>query len=69
MSAAGNQGAEEVIRLARERNPDLRVMARTMHLRERDALRQAGVDSAFSGEGEVALTMTESVLREIGTTS
>jgi len=30
------------------------------------ALRQAGADSVFSGEGEVALAMTESILQALG---
>jgi monovalent cation:H+ antiporter-2, CPA2 family len=66
MSASGIQGAEEVIRIARELNPAIRVLARTAYLRESGALRQAGADSAFSGEGEVALAMAESVLRALG---
>jgi monovalent cation:H+ antiporter-2, CPA2 family len=66
LSASGIRGAEEVIRLARELNPNIRVLVRTAYLRERAALRQAGADSVFSGEGEVALAMTESVLQALG---
>jgi len=68
LSASSIGTAEEVVRLARELNPKIRVLARTTYLRERAALRQAGADSAFSGEGEVALAMTESVLRALGAT-
>ncbi len=66
LSASGIKNAEEVIRLARELNPQIRVLARTAYLRETAALLKAGTDKAFSGEGEVALAMTESVLRALG---
>ena len=69
LSSSGLTGAEEVIRLARELNPDVRVLARSAYLRERPALRKAGADEVFAGEGEVALAMTESVLRELGATA
>jgi CPA2 family monovalent cation:H+ antiporter-2 len=68
LSASGLNAAEEVIRLARELNPKIRVLARATYLREGAALQQAGADSTFSGEGEVALAMTESLLRELGAT-
>jgi CPA2 family monovalent cation:H+ antiporter-2 len=68
LSASSIRGAEEVVRLARELNPDVRVLARSAYLRERPALRKAGANEVFSGEGEVALAMTESVLRELGAT-
>jgi CPA2 family monovalent cation:H+ antiporter-2 len=68
LSAAGMPGSQEVIRLAKEANPDIRVFARSVHLREAAALRQAGADVVFSGEGEVALAMTEFMLRQVGAT-
>ena len=61
-------GSQEVIRLAKELNPSIRVFARSVHLREVAALRQAGADTVFSGEGEVALSMTEFILRQMGAT-
>jgi CPA2 family monovalent cation:H+ antiporter-2 len=66
LSASGLQNAEEIIRLARELNPMVRVLVRCSYLRERPALRQAGADVVFAAEGEVALAMAESVLRELG---
>lgn len=68
LTSAGMRGSEEVIRLAREVNPTIRVIARTTYLREIEVLRQAGADSVFSGEGELALTMTEFVLRRLRAT-
>ncbi|HEU0007356.1 MAG TPA: cation:proton antiporter [Terriglobia bacterium] len=68
LSTAGMPGSQEMIRLARELNPGIRVFARSVHLREAAALREAGADTVFSGEGEVALSMTEFMLRQVGAT-
>jgi CPA2 family monovalent cation:H+ antiporter-2 len=56
----------EVVRRAREINPKIRLLARAGYIRDVTALRAAGVEEAFSGEGEVALAMTEAVLRRLG---
>jgi CPA2 family monovalent cation:H+ antiporter-2 len=69
LSAAGMHASEEAIRLAREANPKIRVFARATHLREVAGLRRAGADAVFSGEGEVALSMTEFLLRQLGATA
>ena len=69
LSTAGMHGCEEAIRLARELNPRIRVFARTGYLREMPTLRQAGADVIFSGEGEVALSITEFILRQLGATA
>jgi CPA2 family monovalent cation:H+ antiporter-2 len=68
LSSAGMHGSEEVIRLARELNPGVRVLARAAYVRELGPLSKAGADRAFSGEGEVALAMTVAILRELGAT-
>lgn len=68
LSISGFRGAEEVIRLAREINPKIHILARTRYLADIPALRRAGADRVFSGEGEVALAMTESVLADLGAT-
>jgi K+:H+ antiporter len=68
LSTAGMPGSQEMIRLAKELNPGIRVFARSVHLREASSLRQAGADTVFSGEGEVALSMTEFMLRQVGAT-
>jgi len=68
ISTAGMRGSAEVIRLARELNPKIRVLVRSSYLRELPELRQAGADIVFSGEGEVALTMMEFILRQLGAT-
>jgi CPA2 family monovalent cation:H+ antiporter-2 len=68
LSAAGLQASAEVIRLARELNPAIRILARVAYVRESPALHQAGAEYVFSGEGEVALAMTEAILRSLGAT-
>jgi len=42
------------------------VFAREGYLRDVPALYRAGADAVFAGEGEVALAMTEHVLRQLG---
>jgi CPA2 family monovalent cation:H+ antiporter-2 len=66
LSSSGMQGSEEAIRVAREVNPRVRVIARASYLREIPALRRAGADAVFTGEGEVALSMTEFILSGLG---
>jgi len=61
-------GAADTIRAARELNPEVHVFARGGYLRDVSALRRAGAENVFSGEGEVALAMTEAVLQRLGAT-
>ncbi len=49
-------------------NPKIRVIARTGYLREADELMDAGATAVFSGEGEVALCITERILEAFGAT-
>lgn len=69
LTSAGMQGSEEVIRVARGLNPHLRIIARAAYLRDVTALRKAGADAVFSGEGEIALNMTEHMMRKLGATA
>jgi CPA2 family monovalent cation:H+ antiporter-2 len=68
LSSAGMHGSDEAIRLAREVNPSIRVLARATYLREVPLLRHAGADAVFSSEGEVAIAMNEFMLRQLGAT-
>ncbi len=68
LSASGLGAPSEIIRHARELNEDIRILVRASYLRERQALRAAGADLVFSGEGEVALAMNEAVLVDMGAT-
>lgn len=56
----------DIVRLARQRRPGLRVLVRCAHLRQVPALRAAGAEVVVAGEGEIAITLTESVLRQSG---
>ena len=68
LSAAGMHASAEIIRLARELNPAIRILARAVYVHELPALRQAGAEAVFSSEGEVALAMTEAILYALGAT-
>jgi monovalent cation:H+ antiporter-2, CPA2 family len=68
LSSSGMHASDLTIRLARDMNPRIRILARASYLKEVPQLRKAGADAIFSGEGEVALTMTEFLLRQLGAT-
>ena len=69
LTAGGLHGVEEIIRIARELNPVIRILARATYLYERPQWHAAGANHVFAAEGEVALAMTESILRELGATA
>jgi CPA2 family monovalent cation:H+ antiporter-2 len=68
LSASGIGREEEVIRVARELNPSVRILARSSYLRDVPPLRRAGAEAVFAGEGEVALALTVALLRRLGAT-
>ncbi|HEU5077689.1 MAG TPA: cation:proton antiporter [Opitutaceae bacterium] len=68
LSASSIKEGNEIVRIARELNPKIRVLARTSYVRELLELRSAGADEVYSGEGEVALAMTAAILRDLGAT-
>ncbi len=68
LSSSTVQGTTETIRSARELNPRILILARSSYLGESAVSRRAGADVVFSGEGEVALAMTESMLRQLRAT-
>jgi monovalent cation:H+ antiporter-2, CPA2 family len=67
LSASGLSNGEAVIRLARELNPHIQILARSTYVRELPPLRRAGAE-AFSGESEVALALTVALLERLGAT-
>lgn len=69
LSASGVSNCEQVIRLARELNPTIHVLARSDYVHEIPGLKQAGAAAVFSGEAEVALALIEAVLRPLGATA
>lgn len=60
--------AREIAASAREINPRIAVMAYTTYIRNARVLRQAGAETVFSGEEEVALSMTSHLLHSLGAT-
>jgi monovalent cation:H+ antiporter-2, CPA2 family len=66
--SGADAGSPEVIRSARDINPDIHIFVRGSYLRDVPILKSAGAEQVFSGEGEVALAMTEAVLRRLGAT-
>jgi monovalent cation:H+ antiporter-2, CPA2 family len=67
--SGADEGAGATIRAARELNPRVHVFARAAYLRDVPGLTGAGAEQVFSGEGEVALAMTEAVMRRLGATN
>jgi CPA2 family monovalent cation:H+ antiporter-2 len=53
--------AAEIVRQARQLNPDLRVLARCAHLRDAAAIRRAGASVVAAGEAEVGVALAEAV--------
>lgn len=65
-SEVGN--AAEIIRLARDCNPQVRILARTTYVRQAKELLAHGADSAYAGESEVGLALATALLRDLGAT-
>jgi CPA2 family monovalent cation:H+ antiporter-2 len=68
LTSAGMTDAAEVIRMARELNPKVQVLARAAYLRDLADMQKAGADRVFTGEGEVALGLIETILERLGAT-
>jgi len=68
LGSAGMANSAELIRTARRLNPHVRVLARAAYLRDVAALKDAGADSVYSGEGEIALAFIEDILDTLGAT-
>ena len=60
--------ASEIASAVRGLNPSISIMAYTTYTRNAQALRRSGAESVFSGEEEVALSMTGTLLRGLGAT-
>jgi monovalent cation:H+ antiporter-2, CPA2 family len=66
--SGADTGSPDVIKGARGINPDVHIFVRGNYLRDVPPLRAAGAEEVFAGEGEVAMAMTEAVLRRLGAT-
>jgi CPA2 family monovalent cation:H+ antiporter-2 len=67
--SGADTGSLEIIKGARDINPRVHIFVRSGYLRDVPPLKTAGAEQVFSGEGEVALAMTEAVLRKLGATA
>jgi CPA2 family monovalent cation:H+ antiporter-2 len=67
--SGADTGSPDIIQNAREINPRVHTIVRSAYLRDVPPLRSAGAEQVFAGEGEVALAMTEAVLRRLGATA
>jgi CPA2 family monovalent cation:H+ antiporter-2 len=68
LGSAGMANSADVIRTARAINPHVKVLARASYLRDVPSLKEAGANSVYSGEGEVALAFIEDILDGLGAT-
>jgi CPA2 family monovalent cation:H+ antiporter-2 len=66
--SGADPASPEIIALARDINPKVHTFVRSAYLRDVPPLKRAGAEQVFAGEGEVALAMTEAVLRRLGAT-
>ena len=66
--SGADTGSPDIIKGARGINPRVHIFVRSSYLRDVPLLRSAGAEQVFAGEGEVALAMTEAVLRRLGAT-
>ncbi len=57
-----------VIQVAKDLNPELRILARAPYLRDVASVKAAGADVVVVGEAEVAFAMTERLLTQLGAT-
>ncbi|KHK01207.1 cation:proton antiporter [Desulfovibrio sp. TomC] len=65
---ASEVAAAEIVAAALDLQPGLRIVSRAGYLRDAAAQRRAGAQAVFSGEGEIALSMTAYLLHELGAT-
>jgi monovalent cation:H+ antiporter-2, CPA2 family len=66
---AASGSPDAIVRQATALNSELLVLTRTTYLRDVQALKQAGAQVIVTAEVEVALAMTEHLLRELGATA
>ncbi|MCI0391619.1 MAG: cation:proton antiporter [Acidobacteria bacterium] len=68
LTSSSLTNSDEIIRIARELNPQIHIVARANYVHEQKPLIEAGAERVVTAEGEVALAMTEYLLRELGAT-
>ena len=68
LTSGSSRVDEEIVRRAKELNPDVAILARSQYVRELPKLHRAGAEDVFSAEGEVALAFTVRILERLGAT-
>jgi CPA2 family monovalent cation:H+ antiporter-2 len=68
LTSGASRVDEEIVRRAKELNPDVTILARSQYVRELPKLHRAGAADVFSAEGEVALAFTVRILERLGAT-
>ncbi|CAI2716904.1 monovalent cation:proton antiporter family protein [Nitrospina watsonii] len=68
VSVPDQKAMQQVVRLARQLNRDICILAKTQHPSEVDSLIQAGADQVIPAEFETSIEMFSRVLREYGLT-
>jgi CPA2 family monovalent cation:H+ antiporter-2 len=68
LTASGSQAATEAVRLAREINPRIHVVARADFLGQTHHLSKAGADEVVTSEAEAAIAIAGSILQQLGAT-
>jgi K+:H+ antiporter len=68
LTSSSLANSNEVIRIARELNPEVRVVARANYVYELKDLVNSGAERVVTAESEVAMAMTEYILRDLGAT-
>jgi CPA2 family monovalent cation:H+ antiporter-2 len=68
LTASELSGAVELVQAARDANPKVYIVARTVRLETKKSLLEAGANRVFSAEGEMALSITECLLQTLGAT-
>lgn len=66
--AASGSPPLPVVQMAKDLNPNVRVIARAPYVRDSATVRSAGADVVVVSEAEVALAMTERLLADLGAT-
>ena len=66
---ASSGSPDAIVRQATALNPGMLILARTTYAREATSLGEAGASVVVSAEAEVALAMTEHLLRHLGATA
>ena len=68
LTSGASRVDEEIVRRAKELNPDVAILARSQYVRDLPKLHRAGAEDVFSAEGEVALAFTVRILERLGAT-